>query len=55
MNRDLSLDDIAGILILHMIIVVHAAVISGCNTSALWWTLMKVLCFFLPWFFFNRA
>lgn len=54
-HRNLTLDNISGILILHMIIVVHAAVICGCNKHMLWWTLMKILCFFLPWFFYKSG
>ena len=54
-QRNLALDNIAGILILHMIIVVHAGAICGCSTYVLWWTLMKMFCFFLPWFFFKSG
>lgn len=54
-HRNLALDNIAGILILHMIVIVHAAAICGCDTYALWWALMKIMCFFLPWFFFKSG
>lgn len=55
MIRNVGIDNLAGLLILHMIVVVHVATGCGGSSYQFYYIISKVLCFFLPWFFYKSG